>query len=193
MRLTYMIFFPFADSGQLAQWLSVYSQISSNWIGLEKPFCVLSLMEIQLVHRSFRPTASNLAGPPCRCCASELKRCIWLERGAWHLLEVFSVTVGGRDFVLHNYFLSTDFHYVFLRQMTRIRFIPSQLWGGKNSAFSWILHNLERAVVYQAGKGKTLSFTLPKGDPPTSCNTFPLRASFLLLQLLSSLWYIRVH
>ena len=131
-----MISFPFADSGQLAQWLSVYSQISSNWIGLENPFCVLSLMEIQLVHRSFRPTASNLAGPPCRCCSSELKLCIWSEGGGWHLLEVFSFTVWGRVFVLHNYFFYTDFLYVFLRQMTRIPFIRSQLWEKKNSAFS---------------------------------------------------------
>lgn len=68
--------FPFTDSQQLAQGLNVYTQISSDWIGLENPFCVFFFMEIQLVTSPVLPMASNLADTKCRCYISELKCCV---------------------------------------------------------------------------------------------------------------------
>lgn len=47
--------FPFTDSQQLAQGLNVYTQISSDWIGLENHFVFSFLWRYSWSHHPFCP------------------------------------------------------------------------------------------------------------------------------------------
>lgn len=188
-----LIYIIFSHLQTVGDWLrgSVYTPRSLlGRLAGKTHFVFCLLWRYSWSHHPFCPMASNLADTKCRCCIWEAL--IWLEGGGWPLLAMFRVTVWGSTFVLHDYFVFTDFLYIFQRQITRITLTPRPLWTFSPLPFLQSFTK-EKAPLCQAEKGKKLSFTSSKRNPPTSCNTFLLRASFLFLQLPPSLWYIRVH
>lgn len=135
----------------------------------------------------FCPMASNLAVTKCRCCLSKLKSHIRFGIGR--------MTLPGNVLFVHSFCFPKLFVYWFSLQFytTNNNYTCSiwQLWA---FFFPLVFHKGEKkhAVLGKEGKENEFHFTKKK-NPPTSCNTFPLRASFLFLQLPSCLWYIRVH
>lgn len=88
-------------------------------------------------------------------------------------------------------FCFDQFSLRFPKEMTRTPLTASQLW--KFLPYLFLNHSQRRKPPSARERMGRNGFTSPKRNLPTSWNTFPLRASFLFLQLLSSLWYIRVH